>query len=57
MQPGQPSDTTNPADSVITDPTPENMWKSLEDIREGYTVSEAKRDGCVVDGRKPPCFR
>lgn len=29
------------------------MWKSLEDIREGYTVSEAKRDGCVVmDGSR-----
>ena len=52
-QPGQPSDTTDPADSEITDPTPENMWKSLEDIREGYTVSEAKRDGCVVmDGSR-----
>ena len=52
-QPGQPSDTTDPADSEITDPTPENMWRSLEDIREGYTVSEAKRDGCVVmDGSR-----
>ena len=52
-QPGQPSGTVDPADSEITDPTPENMWKSLEDIREGYTVSEAKRDGCVVmDGSR-----
>lgn len=52
-QSGQPSDTVDPADSEITDPTPENMWKSLEDIREGYTVSEAKRDGCVVmDGSR-----
>lgn len=52
-QPGQPSGTVDPADSEITDPTPEEKWKSLEDIREGYTVSEAKRDGCVVmDGSR-----
>lgn len=52
-QPGQPSGTVDPADSEITDPTPEEKWKSLEDIREGYTVDEAKRDGCVVmDGSR-----
>ena len=52
-QSGQSSGTVDPADSEITDPTPEEKWKSLEDIREGYTVGEAKRDGCVVmDGSR-----